>query len=197
MKLNKFLSALGLQKPLVAIQGDIFDTPADHIAFAVHYPNKKGESDNSKSGFASQVYEHGWTSLKTIKFKAGWPVTKKIKGKYFHALPVHSNEEGGWEGSPELIQDCLNRLPVSSTEVVAIVLIGGGAAGLKYKASVRNIEGMVKSYKTVVLYVYEDWMMKLLCDTGVVVEYLPKNIPMLNLPKVMHYRDVAEVPELS
>lgn len=51
MILEKFLRSLGLQKPLLAVKGDIFATPADHIAFAVHWPNKQGYSNNNNGVF--------------------------------------------------------------------------------------------------------------------------------------------------
>ena len=85
------MNALGLQKPLLAVQGDIFDTPADHIAFAVHWPNKEGYSNNDNGGFASLVAAHGWDDIGKISFEKGRPQSKYIRGKYFHALPVHTN----------------------------------------------------------------------------------------------------------
>lgn len=192
MILSTFMEQLGLQKPLLAIQGDIFDTPADHIAFAVHWPNTNGHYNNDDGGFSSLVAKYGWNDLGTIRFEKGVPVSKKIRGKYFHALPVHTPEVGGWDEAPKLIEDCLNRLEVPSTEVITTVLIGGGNAGQKYKASVSNIEGMIRSYKTVVLCVFQDWMFDLLVSAGVVAEATPKGLSLAKLPKVVKYGDYFE-----
>ncbi len=193
MKLDHFLKVLGIQKPLIAIQGDIFDTPADHIAFAVHYPNDSGNYNNAGSGFAALVAKHGWPELSRIKFEAGVPQTKKIKGKFFHALPVHCNQENGWDNAPRLIEHCLNKLPVDSTEVISTVLIGGGNAGLKYGATVKNIEGIIRSYKTVVLYVKETNIFNILVATGVVSQCMNGGLKLIDLPKVIKYREAKEL----
>jgi len=190
MTLNEFRALNNMQKPLEAFQGDIFETQADHIAFAVHYPNNKGESDNSAGGFSSKVNEFGWSDIGQIVFKKGVPVTRKIKGKYFHALPVHCNDEGGWDEAPILIEKCLNKLPVDSTEVIAVILMGGGKSGEKYKASINNIEGMIRSFKTVVLYVYDEWMLNLLLGTGVVTCGTTIGVPLWSLPRVYKYREM-------
>lgn len=189
MNLYEFLNAIGRQKPLLAVQGDIFSTPADHIAFAVHWPNDKGYSNNDNGGFSSQVARYGWSDLGQIVFEKGKPETRKIKGKYFHALPVHTPQDGGWDETPMLIEECLNKLPVSSGEVIACVLIGGGNAGQKYNANVRNLEGMIRTYKTVALYVYEKEMYDLLLMTGVVASPIPLNIPLNKITKPMLYSD--------
>ncbi len=199
MKLSEFLIANNLQKPLIALQGDIFKTPADHIAFGVHWRNKKGELNNSNGGFAGQVAKYGWPELATLEFEKGKPVSKWIKGKCFHALPIHTNEVGGWDEAPQLIEECLNILPVSSTEVIACILMGGGYAGLKYKATVNNIEGILKTYKTTVLYVYDEVLYNALVGTGVVAAGIPLHGSLINLPKVFKYgeKNLAEVLELQ
>lgn len=189
MNIFHFFSALKRQKPLVAVQGDIFNTPADHIAFAVHWPNDAGHFDNDDGGFSSLVANYGWPELATIRFEKGKPKSKKINGKTFHALPVHTPQDGGWDESPELIEECLNKLPVSSHKVIACVLIGGGNAGQKYKASVRNLEGMLRTHKTVVLYVYDQSMFDLLLMTGVVAQPLPWGIPLDKIPKPILFKD--------
>lgn len=193
MVLHQFITALGLQKPLLAVQGDIFQTPADHIAFAVHWPNKEGYSNNNNGGFSSEVAKFGWGDIGNIVFEKGKPVTKKIRGKYFHALPVHTSEEGGWEETPLLIEECLNKLPVDSTEVIAVVLIGGGNAGQKYNASVRNLEGMVRTYKTVVLYVFDQIMFELLIGTGVAAQCVSNESFVEVTPKLYKYRDTLKL----
>lgn len=199
MNLQEFLTANGLQKPLVAYRGDIFDTKAHHIAFGVHWRNSKGELNNAHSGFAALVAAYGWPELATFEFEKGKPETKFIKGKYFHALPIHSNEKNGWDEAPELICQCLNLINVPGTEVISCVLMGGGDSGLKYKATVRNIEGFIKTYKTVVLHIHDDNLYELLVGTGVVARAIPINCSLTQLPKVFKYgeRKIPEVLELD
>lgn len=187
MNIQEFLAANKMQKPLIAIQGDIFKTAADHIAFAVHWRNSKGYLNNANGGFADEVAKYGWPELADIEFKKGKPATKYIEGKYFHALPVHTNDEGGWDESPQLIEECLNLLPVPSTDVIACVLMGAGHAGVKYKATVNNIEGLIKSYKTTVLYVYDQLLYDLLIGTGVVAASISTGHKLNQLPKVFKY----------
>lgn len=182
MNLHEFLWATGSQKPLVAIQGDIFKTPSDNIAFAMHY--KKHPKFDKLIGFASQVAKYGWEDLADIEFEPGVPVTKKIKGKYFHACPIHTNEDGGWDNAPTLIEECFNKIPVSGDEVIASVLMGGGYSGMKYKATINNLQGMMKTYKTVVLYVYEKSIFDLLVGVGVVAATTPINKELNSLPKI-------------
>ena len=197
MNLYEFLFANKLQKPLLAIQGNIFHTCADHVAFGVHWRNKKGYLNNSNGGFAGDVANYGWPELETYEFKKGRPVTKFIKGKYFHALPVHTNEDGGWDESPSLIEECLNLLPVPSTEVIACVLIGGGHAGLKYNATVNNLEGLLKTHKTTVLYVYDQLLYDALVGTGVIAQVIPFNCMLSQLPKVYKYRKLSTAKVLE
>ncbi len=187
MNLTRFLTIIGYQQPLVCIQGDILDTPADHIAFAVHYPDSNGNYNNS-GGFAGVIAEKFWPEIATTKFEPGKPISKKIKGKTFHALPVHSNEPNGWDDAPGYITQCLNLLPVDSTEVIATVLIGGGKAGTQFKASVKNLEGLSRTYKTVVLYVKELQQYEALLKYGLV----SATIPLEALPRAKKYREIAE-----
>lgn len=180
MNINQFFKIVDLQEPLYCVNGDIFETPAKHIAFAVNYPGKRGGFGNT-SGFAGEVIERYWPELNSIRFEKGEPVTRFSNGKYFHALPVHSNEENGWEEAPDLIELCLNKLPVNSTEVVTCVLMGGGTSGKKWGASIRNIGGMLASMKTVVLYVFDPEMYYLLAGTGIIA-------PCLRLGKMKQFR---------
>jgi len=147
MDIYQFKKAICFQEPLLCIQGDIFDTPADHIAFAVHYPNKNGHYNNS-GGFAGDVCQQAWPELKSIQFAKGETRSHRYGGKTFHAMAVHSNEPNGWKDAPELIELCLNKLPVNSIEVIATVLMGGGKSGAKWNASIQNVIGMSRSYKT-------------------------------------------------
>jgi len=183
MNIHQFKKAIAFQEPLLCIQGDIFDTPADHIAFAVNYPNCMGSYDNS-GGFAGEVCSLAWPELKNIKFSKGEVRHHRFMGKTYHAMAVHTNEVNGWQDTPELLELCLNRLPVDSTEIIAIVLIGGGVSGKKWKASVNNIVGMSKSYKTVALYVKEQKHYQALLALGVVCQTIPLSL----LPKTKKYR---------
>ncbi|MFA4942730.1 MAG: hypothetical protein WC564_03790 [Patescibacteria group bacterium] len=69
MNIEKFKKAINFQDPMLCVQGDIFETPADHIAFAVNYPNSEGEYNNSDTGFAAKVCEDHWPELANIKFE--------------------------------------------------------------------------------------------------------------------------------
>jgi len=70
--------------------------------------------------------------------------------------------------------------------------MGGGNAGHKYNASINNIEGMIKSYKTIALYVYEEWIFDLLLATGIIAEGTKREISLSDLPKVLKYRDFSD-----
>lgn len=196
MNLYQFFAATKRQKPLLAMQGNIFQTPAEHIAFAVHWPNDAGHYNNNDGGFSSQVANHGWPELASIRFNKGEVRSKFIKGKTFHAMAVHTPQKGGWDETPLLIEECLNSFPVSNSEVIACVLIGGGHAGQKYKASVNNMEGMIRTYKTTVLYVYDDAMYRLLIAMGVVAQSLPYALPLSQVPKPMLYRESSDFNKL-
>lgn len=167
MNKHEFLDAVGLAEPMLAVQGNIFETPADHIAFAVNFPTADGSFQNS-GGFAGEVARMYWPELVDYKFERGKPVSRfcAVLGKTLHALPVHSNEEGGWENAPLLITDCFNQLCVPSNEVIASVLIGGGKSGEKFGANPRNVEAMALSYKTIVVYFLQEAMMHLAIRGG-------------------------------
>jgi len=183
MNLYQFKKAVAFQEPMLCIQGDIFDTPADHIAFAVNYPNTQGDFNNS-GGFAGEICSKFWPELKNIKFAKGEIRSHRFMGKIYHAMAVHTNEIDGWQETPELLEMCLNKLPVDSTEVITVVLIGGGVAGKKWKASIKNVIGMSRSYKTVVLYVKEPEYHKALAALGIICESIPLNF----FPKTKKYR---------
>ena len=189
MTLQDFLWLNRLQKPLVAIQGDIFKTEAHYIAFAVHWRNSKGELNNANGGFAGMVAKLGWPELETYEFKKGVPIIKFIEGKYYCALPVHVNDENGWDETPFLIEEALNALPVSSVDVIACVMIGGGYAGRKYFANVNNLQGFMRTYKTIVMYVYDKEYYDLLLDCKIIAEPTSYDTPLTRLPKVYHLRD--------
>lgn len=182
MNIYQFKKAVDFQEPLLCIQGDIFSAPADHIAFAVNYPNGEGRYDNS-GGFAGDVCQRAWPELASISFEKGEIRSHRYGGKTFHAMAVHTNETDGWKEAPNLIKECLDRLPVDSTDVIAIVLIGGGKSGKKWRASVNNIVGMSRSYKTVVLYIKENDYYRAAVRMGVVYS----NIPLALFPKTLKY----------
>lgn len=186
MNIEQFKKIIEFQEPLICIQGDIFETPADHIAFAVNYPGAEGRYDND-TGFAGEVCQRYWPNLKDIEFKKGETRSHRCDGKTFHAMAVHANEANGWKDAPSLIELCLNKLPVSSTEVIAIVLIGGGLAGKKWKAGVENLVGMSRSYKTIVLYIKERDYYEAMLKTGLACISIPLNL----YPKTKKVRALA------
>lgn len=192
MTLLKFLKSLGTQEPLVAVQGNVLDTPADHIAFAIHYPNSIGERPPISGGFAFDVANKVWPELIHYVPKKGEVLSKRVFGKTYHAMAVHSNEINGWKESPQLIESCLNKLPVNSSEVIACVMIGGGNAGKKWKANVENISGMVNSYKTVVLYVYEPDMYNILLQCGIISMPFPTKG---SLKTYRGYKEIDQAPQ--
>lgn len=174
---------IDFQEPMICLQGDIFDTPADHIAFAVNYPNSSGDFGNT-GGFAGEVCRRFWPELEFIKFKRGEIRAHTSHGKTFHAMAVHTNEIDGWKDTPELIESCLNRLPVSSEEVIALVLIGGGKAGKRWKANVKNIVGMSRSYKTTVLYIRDSERYQAILAARLAYQGIPLHL----VPKTQKYR---------
>lgn len=138
----------------LVVEGDILKTPARHIAFAVNFETSEGKSGINTGGFAGQVA--GFIpEVGNFQYEKGKPQTFSFGNKFYHALPVHSNEEGGWDQSPELITHCLNQLDVEDDEVIATVLIGGGVSGDIFNASSRNIAGMLLSDKTLALYLLD------------------------------------------
>ncbi|MCX6795374.1 MAG: hypothetical protein NT165_01415 [Candidatus Falkowbacteria bacterium] len=183
MNIETFKRFIDFQEPLLCIQGDIFETPADHIVFAVNYPNLLGQYNNNQ-GFAGEVCRKFWPGLDNIQFEKGEIRSHLSKGKCFHAIAVHTNEPDGWNESPELIESCLNRLPVSSVEVVAMVLIGGGKSGKKWKSGVNNIVGMSRSCKTIVLYIKQIEQYQALLSIGLGYRSIPLNL----FPKTKKYR---------
>ncbi|HNX10792.1 MAG TPA: hypothetical protein PKI61_01495 [bacterium] len=183
MNIRKFKDYIGYQEPMMCIQGDILETELDDIVFAVNYPNLSGEYDNT-GGFAGEICRRFWPELKDIKFTEGEVISHYAQGKRFHAIAVHSNEPNGWKNAPALIESCLNKIRVSSEEGLAIVLIGSGAAGKKWKASVDNIVGMSRSYKNVVLYIKNKDYYKALIRAAMTYESIPLHLA----PKTLKYR---------
>ncbi len=144
-----------IRKPhFLVVEGDILETPARHIAFAVNFETRDGRPAKNTGGFAGQVSKF-IPEVAKFQYEKGKSQTFSFNGKFYHALPVHSNEEGGWEEAPLLITECLNQLKVEDDEVIASVLIGGGVSGDTFNANTKNIAGMLLSQKTLALYLLD------------------------------------------
>lgn len=144
-----------IRKPhFLVVQGNVLKTSASHIVFAVNYATKDNKPGKNTGGFAGQVAEF-IPEVSETEYQKGVPVSFEYGGKNYHALPVHSNEEGGWDEAPELIETCLNMLDVPDEEIIATVLIGAGKAGSDWNANARNIAGMLRSNKTLGLYLLD------------------------------------------
>ncbi len=104
--------------------GDIFETEAKHIAFAL---NMEGSID---CGFAWELSKRYWPELEFCgKNELGTVLSKKIGDKTFHALICHSCENGWNENQIEIIKECFDKIP-SEGEAIATVAIGTGPASL-------------------------------------------------------------------
>lgn len=133
------------------VQGNVFDTSLNHIAFAV---NTEGYND---SGFAGAVSSRFWPTLSNIgPRKLGETLSfssKETDGKTFHALVCHSLEGEGWKKTPEEVVRCLDQLDVPTNEHIAVVLMGSGMIGQMMGANVPAIlNGMKKSKKKLEVY---------------------------------------------
>lgn len=105
-------------------RGDIFETKAKHIAFAL---NTEGSID---CGFAWSLSKKYWPELEFCgKNELGTVLSKKIGDKTFHALICHSCENGWNEDQTEIIKECFDKIPTDG-EPIATVVIGTGAASL-------------------------------------------------------------------
>ena len=130
------------------VRGDIFAASQKHIAFAV---NTQGYND---AGFAGQVSSHIWPKLaSTGGNKLGDVLTHKNGSKTYHALVCHSLESGGWDETPRVARECLDKLDIPEDEEVAVVLMGSGPVGMMQGADVNAIlAGMERSKKRLVVY---------------------------------------------
>ncbi len=128
-------------------KGDIFETSAKHIAFAI---NAEGIND---AGFAGQVAAK-WPELKNLgKHKIGEVLSKKIGDVTYHALVCHSLKNGWGDNQAEVICNCFNAIPVDNSEPIASIMIGTGFVGMLSGANPRQIVvGMCNSDKNIVLY---------------------------------------------
>jgi len=129
------------------VQGDIFNSEAKHIAFAV---NKEGYND---AGFAGQVSSKYWNELANCGLhEIGTVLSKKVGDKTFHALVCHSLENGWGENQAEVIKECFDKIPTNG-EPVATIAIGTGFVGMMSGANFRQIIcGMHDSEQQVMLH---------------------------------------------
>lgn len=131
---------------------DIFQTEANHIAFAV---NTEGIND---SGFAGLVSRQGWPELAYIgkenkqEFPLGTVLSKKIGDKTYHALVCHSLVQDWGDNQADVIKQCFDNIE-SHNEPIATIAIGTGLVGMLSGADFRQIVvGMHESEKEIVLY---------------------------------------------
>lgn len=130
------------------VRGDIFAAPQKHIAFAV---NTQGYND---AGFAGQVSSRVWPELENTGGNELGEVLKHPYGtKTYHALVCHSLDGGGWDETPRVAKECLDKLDVPDDEEIAVVLMGSGPVGMMQGANVEAIlAGMETSKKKLVVY---------------------------------------------
>jgi hypothetical protein len=130
-----------------AIPEDIFNTDANHIAFAV---NTEGYND---SGFAGKVSSKCWPELAICgEHTLGTVLSKKVGNKTFHALVCHSLHKGWGDDQAEIIKECFDKIP-SNGEPVATIAIGTGFVGIMSGANFRQILcGMHDSDQEIILH---------------------------------------------
>lgn len=126
--------------------GDVFNTEAKHIAFAI---NKEGLND---SGFAGMVSSNYWHELAYCGFhEIGTVLSKRVGDITFHALVCHSLKEDWGSNQREVIKECFDKIPTD--EPVATIAIGTGLIGILSGANFRQIIcGMHESNKKIILY---------------------------------------------
>lgn len=87
------------------VQDDIFNSEANHIAFAV---NVEGFND---SGFAGQVSRQYWNELANCgEHELGTVLSKTVGDKTFHALVCHSLHNGWGENQAKVIKECFDKM---------------------------------------------------------------------------------------
>jgi hypothetical protein len=130
---------------------DIFDTPYNHIAFAI---NTEGLN---KYDFARQISFKDYTDLflNTGEKEMGDVISIKVREKTFHGLVCHSLKQHGWVNAPQAITSCLEK--IETDEPIAVVLMGAS----KFRQAVEgvdivaNIKAIHKAKKNVILYNYD------------------------------------------
>jgi hypothetical protein len=127
--------------------GDVIHGPERHVAFAV---NSEGYND---AGLAGNVAFNYWPELaETGPIRMGEMLSKDTGSKVFHAMVVHSLEEG-WEETPKHIEACFNALQVATDEEVASIAMGAGMIGMMSGANPdENLAAMDRSNKSIVIY---------------------------------------------
>ena len=129
------------------VQDDIFNSEANHIAFAI---NTEGYND---SGFAGQISSKYWNELANCgKHEIGTVLSKTVGDKTFHALVCHSLQDGWGENQAEVIKECFDRIPANG-EPIATIAIGTGFVGMLSGANFKQIVcGMHDSEQQIMLH---------------------------------------------
>lgn len=130
------------------VRGDIFAAPQKHIAFAV---NTQGYND---AGFAGQVSGRIWPELaSTGGNQLGEVLTHQNSTKTYYALVCHSLDSGGWNETPRVARECLDKIDSPDDEEIAVVLMGSDPIGMMQGADVDAILiEMEQSKKKLVVY---------------------------------------------
>ncbi|MFA6554398.1 MAG: hypothetical protein WCS89_02705 [Candidatus Paceibacterota bacterium] len=131
------------------VKGDIFLAPQKHIAFAI---NTQGDNDD---GFAEQVsLRIKWSELiRTGGNQLGEVLIRKDGEKTYYALVCHSLDKGGWNDTPRVARECLDKIEAPDDEEIAVVLMGSGFFGRMQGADVEAILGGIEqSKKKLVVY---------------------------------------------
>jgi hypothetical protein len=133
-------------------RSNVFDSCAKHICFAV---NAEGMND---AGFASIVGRKYWQEIVYPGEQTfGTILTKTIKDRTFHAIVCHSLDYNGWENTPTVIKEALDKIG-KCEETIACVLMGNSPVGLMMGANVRAIlEAMEQSTAKVEVYSLSDF----------------------------------------
>lgn len=80
-------------------------------------------------------------------------LTHKNGNKTYHALVCHSLDSGGWNDTPRVARECLDKIDVPDDEEIAVVLMGSGPVGMMQGADVNAIlAGMEQSKKKLVVF---------------------------------------------
>ena len=130
-----------------AVQDNIFNTDAKHIAFAI---NTEGIND---AGFAGNISRKYWNELAFCGYHdLGTVLSKTVDDKTYHALVCHSLANGWGVNQEELIKNCFDLIP-SNGEEIATIAIGTGLIGIASGADFRKIIcGMCDSNQKIILH---------------------------------------------
>lgn len=144
---SKLIKKVVCTMVIKAIQDDVFNTDAKHIAFAI---NKEGIND---AGFSGQVTTRYWGELTNCGVhEIGTIFSKQVGDKTFHAMVCHSLKSGWGENQAQIIKECFDKIPANG-ETIATVAIGDGIVGMFTGADFRQIVcGMHESKQQITLY---------------------------------------------